>query len=93
MNENTTRAEMTKEEFEKFVNAIKFAAFEKWANESKKEKERLDALADEIEKRTGIKKHTPANLTVLAFIEGMDAGVDLIDNIKKELENKQHTDD
>lgn len=83
--ENKTLAEMTKDEFNLFVNALKFATFEKWAGEAneKEKKAELDALADEIEKRTGIKKQTPAGLMVLAFFEGMDAGVDLMDKINE----------
>ena len=74
---------MTTDEFNLFVNALKFAIFEKWAGEAEKKKEELEALADEIEKRTGFKKQTPAGLMVLAFFEGMDAGVDLIDKINE----------
>ncbi len=83
---NKKLKDMTDAEIEVFSDAIKFDYFLKWAEDPDKEKTK--AKAKEIEKRTGQKVGTPANLMIVSFFAGMNAGAAIIELLTAEEKQK-----
>ncbi len=87
MKEKTLK-EMDAAELETVINGLKFAAFMKWLQEGKKDAANRLKLAKEIEQRTGLKQGSRENAMCVSFFAGMDAGVELLENVEAETGGK-----
>jgi len=75
--------EMTDEEFLLYVNAVKYSRFEKWATEEMSQDERYKRLPEEVERQTKNKRGSLMNCMIVAYMAGMDAGVEMLHDLEE----------
>ncbi len=72
--------DMTNEEFEDFMRMVKWDRFNKWAASLDKN-DQAQRDVDEVAKKTGFPRHAPLVLMASAFFAGMEAGVELTEEL------------
>ena len=72
--------ELTEEEFDDFMNFIKLDRFKKWSSRLDEDDD-AKQLSEEVEKRLGYKKGTPIHIMITAFFAGVDAGIDIMNDL------------
>lgn len=77
--------DLTEEEFDKFIRAIKWDRFNKWADGLTKDED-AQRDVDEVSKRTGLPKHSPLVMMATGFFAGVEAGVEIMQAFTEEIE-------
>ena len=73
--------DFTDEELNSYATALKYEAFNKWAEGLDTEPAKKE-IAEKIARENDIKYGSPIHLMIVAFFAGMDAGTELIEAIE-----------
>ncbi len=73
--------DFTDEELNSYATALKYEAFNKWAEGLDTEPAKKE-IAEKIARENDIKYGSPIHLMIVAFFAGMDAGAELIEAIE-----------
>ena len=72
--------DFTDEELNGYATALKYEAFNKWAEGLDTDPEKKK-IAEEIARENDIEYGSPLHMMIVAFFAGMDAGADLLETI------------